>query len=160
MAEIAQAVRVGGLHRQKAARIKHVLQRIEEERGPLDLTFLGDLSLEGAMAWLLASPGVGKKTAGILLLFSFDKPYFPVDTHIKRVLARVGLVREREDPHDRMNAILPADAALMKGLHLRLIRLGRETCHPRNPECPRCPLGSGCAWHKRRTETERRDAHE
>ncbi|MCK4356616.1 hypothetical protein KAW44_06015, partial [Candidatus Bipolaricaulota bacterium] len=59
-------------------------------------------------------------------------------------------VRKKDDPHQQMNALLPPDPALMRRLHLQLIRLGREICHPRRPECPTCPLSDHCAW---RTET-------
>jgi len=142
--EIAEAIKIGGLHNQKSIRIKNVLARIMRERGSLDISFLADLPLDEAMAWLLSFPGVGKKTAGIVTLFSFDKPYFPVDTHIKRVTQRVGLVGLKDDPHRRMNALLPPDPALMRQLHLQLIRLGREVCHPRNPECADCPLFEHC----------------
>ncbi len=144
--EIAEAIRVGGLYRQKALRIKQVLQRIEQEQGSLDLSFLNGLSLDAAMTWLLASPGVGKKTAGIVVLFSFGKPYFPVDTHVRRVLTRVGLVEPKKDPHDRLNAILLKDSTFMATLHLHLIRLGREICHSRRPDCRACPLRNGCEW--------------
>jgi endonuclease-3 len=144
--KIAEAIQVGGLHRQKSSRIKLVLERIIQERGSLNLSFLSDLPLDRAMEWLLSSPGVGKKTAGIVMLFSFDKPYFPVDTHIRRVTTRLGLVGEKDDPHQQMNALLPPDPALMRRLHLQLIRLGREICHPRRPECPTCPLSDHCAW--------------
>ena len=144
--EIAEAIRVGGLHRQKALRIKQVLRRIEQEQGSLDLSFLDGLSLDEAMAWLLASQGVGKKTAGIVMLFSFGKPYFPVDTHVRRVLTRLGLVEPQEDPHDRMNAMLSKDPQFMAALHLGLIRLGREVCRPRRPDCLHCPLCDGCEW--------------
>ena len=142
--EIAKAIKIGGLHNQKSIRIKNVLERITRERGSLDISFLDDLPLDEAMDWLLSFPGVGKKTAGIVMLFSFDRPYFPVDTHIKRVTQRLGLVENREDPHRRMNQLLPPDSALMRRLHLQLIRLGREVCHPRNPECADCPLFEHC----------------
>jgi len=132
--EIAEAIRVGGLHRQKALRIKQVLQRVEQETGSLDLAHLGGLSLDEGMAWLLASPGVGKKTAGIVMLFSFGKPYFPVDTHIRRVLTRVGLTEPKQDSHERLNAMLPQDPTFMATLHLYLIQLGREVCRPRCPD--------------------------
>jgi endonuclease-3 len=148
--EIAQAIRAGGLHRQKATRIKQVLKRIKEENGSLDLTFLKDLSLEEATAWLLASPGVGKKTAGIVMLFAFHKPYFPVDTHIRRILVRVGVVEPTEDPHDRMNHMLPPDVEFMMDLHLNLIRLGREICKSRRPQCTICPLLAQCVLGNRR----------
>ena len=142
--EIAEAIKIGGLHNQKSIRIKNVLERIARERGSLEISFLADLSLDEAMAWLLSFPGVGRKTAGIVMLFSFNKPYFPVDTHIRRVTQRLGLVAPKDDPHKRMNELLPPDPALMRRLHLHLIRLGREICHPRNPNCANCPLSERC----------------
>jgi len=142
--EISAAIRVGGLHRRKGERIKQVLERIAAERGKLDLSFLGELPLDEALSWLLSFPGVGRKTAGIVLLFSFDKPYFPVDTHIARVTRRLGLVGPREEPHSRMNAILPKDPRFMRQLHLHLIHLGRELCRSRRPECASCPLTDLC----------------
>jgi len=148
-AAIGRAIRVGGLHRQKSARIREVLKRIYRERGRLDLLFLGEWELDAAMDWLLASPGVGKKTAGIVMLFSFDRPYFPVDTHIRRVLTRVGLIGPNGDPHDQANAILPKDPSLMARLHLLIIRLGREICRPRRPNCTGCPIRAGCEWASR-----------
>jgi len=146
---IGHAIRVGGLHHQKSERIREVLRRIHRERGQLDLSFLGDLDLDSAIDWLLASPGVGRKTAGIVMLFSFGKPYFPVDTHIRRVLGRVGLIEAKGDPHKQANALLPRDPALMASLHLLIIRLGREICRPRKPDCPICPIRTECAWASR-----------
>ncbi len=143
---IGRAIRVGGLHRQKAGRIRQVLNRIHRERGSLDLAFLGEWNLDAAMDWLLASPGVGKKTAGIVMLFSFGKPYFPVDTHIRRVLSRVGLIEPKGDPHEQANRLLPEDPSLMAALHLLIIRLGREICRPRRPDCPNCPIRHECDW--------------
>jgi len=142
--EIAKAIKIGGLQNQKSIRIKNVLTRIMQERGSLDISFLDDLPLDRALSWLLSFPGVGRKTAGIVMLFSFDKPYFPVDTHIRRVTQRLGVVGAKDDPHRRMNELLPPDPALMRRLHLQLIRLGREICHPRNPNCADCPLFKRC----------------
>jgi len=154
---ISEAIQIGGLHRQKAERIQRVLQRITTERGELDLGFLADLPLDEAMDWLLASPGVGNKTAGIVMLFSFGRPYFPVDTHIRRVFNRLGVIGARQDPHQRMNAILPQDADIMATLHLHTIRLGRELCHPRGPECRDCPLKPHCGWYKEHVAGTARD---
>jgi len=142
--EVADAIRIGGLQHGKARSIKEGLRRIIEERGELDLAFLSALDTEEALNWLLTLPGVGNKTAGIVLLFSFDKPYFPVDTHIRRVLSRIGLIEKGEDPHRAMNAVLPKDPGLIRRLHLHLIRLGRTVCRPRRPDCPACPLAPGC----------------
>jgi len=151
---IGRAIRIGGLHRQKSARIRQVLNRIHRERGALDLAFLEEWDLDTAMDWLLASPGVGRKTAGIVLLFSFGKPYFPVDTHIRRVLARVGLIEPKGDPHTQANRLLPKDPSLMAALHLLIIRLGREICRPRRPDCPSCPIRRECDWASRNPRPE------
>jgi len=146
LGNIASAIQIGGLQQQKAQSIREALNRIVQTHGGLDLEFLNDLAPHEALRWLLELPGVGPKTAGIVLLFSFDRPIFPADTHIRRVMSRMGLVPERGDPHPRLNQLLPADPLLMQRLHLLTIRLGRETCHPRRPDCERCPLQSECMW--------------
>jgi len=151
-AEIAEAIRAGGLQQQKAHSIHESLRRIQEQRGRLDLAFLREMELGTALRWLLELPGVGSKTAGIVLLFSFGRPYFPIDTHIRRILKRVGWVRGNEEPHRRVNALLDADAGLMSELHLQLIRLGRTLCKPRKPRCGECPIRARCR-HGRESST-------
>ena len=143
---VADAIHIGGLHRQKARSILHALDRIAKDRGTLDLSFLGERPMDEALAWLLCLPGVGKKTAGIVLLFSFDRPYFPVDTHIRRIATRIGILSEQDDPHDRMNGILPSDSPLMRRLHLHLISHGRSICKARNPSCSVCTLRTVCVF--------------
>jgi len=146
--EIEDAIRVGGLQAQKSRSILGALRRLHDERGALDLGFLDELPREEALAWLLDLPGVGRKTAGIVLLFSFGRPYFPIDTHIRRVLTRVGWVRGGGDPHRQVNPLLDADARLMSDLHLQLIRLGRTLCKPRAPRCEECPIRRRCEYGK------------
>ena len=145
-ADIAAAIQVGGLQQQKSRSIHKALEQIMTERGSLDLAFLNELSLSDALKWLTALPGVGPKTAGIVILFSFERPFFPADTHIRRIMSRMGLVPEQGDPHPRLNKLLPADPVLMQRLHLLAIRLGRELCHPRKPECEQCSLRPECVW--------------
>jgi len=127
-----------------------VLRSITEERGNLDLSFLGDLPVEEAKAWLTRFNGVGPKTAAIVLCFSLGKPAFPVDTHIYRVTARLGVRPDKlslELTHDLMEELIPPGDYYAG--HLNLIRLGRELCHPRKPECPRCPVSHLCKYdHK------------
>jgi endonuclease-3 len=149
-AEIEEAIRVGGLQKQKAHSIRASLTRILDERGRLELDFLGTLDLSEALVWLLDLPGVGRKTAGIVLLFSFGRPYFPVDTHIRRVLTRVGWLQGREEPHRRVNRLLQDDPRLMSDLHLQLIRLGRTLCKPRAPLCGECPIRDRCRHGRRK----------
>jgi endonuclease-3 len=148
--QIADAIRVGGLQQGKARAIREALRRIRAERGRFDLEFLRELDVDVALSWLLDLDGVGRKTAGIVLLFAFGKAYFPVDTHIRRVLTRVGWIRGKEEPHRRVNGILPKDPDMMASLHLLLIRLGRSVCRPRDPLCRECPIRERCSHGRRR----------
>lgn len=148
--EVAEAIKPAGLFRQRARRIREVLSRIQKERGTLSLDFLAELSDADAEKWLLSLPGVGKKTAYVVLLFAFGREKFPVDTHIARVTKRLGLWDGRGDPHDALAPLIPAGRAYR--LHLNLIRLGREICRPRKPRCTQCPLLELCQYGKRRKD--------
>jgi endonuclease-3 len=140
--ELAETIRVGGLHRQKAERIQGILREIKAKQGSYDLSYLRTLSREDALQELLSFKGVGKKTAGIVLSFSLNKPYFPVDTHITRITRRLGLVQRNQDPHDVMNELVPD--GLKYQLHLHLIRHGREICKARKPRCEECVVQDLC----------------
>ena len=144
-AQIAAAIRSGGLADIKARRIKRLLRRIEEDRGALDLGFLRRLPLDQAREYLTGLPGVGPKTAACVLLFSLRRPVFPVDTHVLRVSKRLGLIpptTTMERAHDIYREMLAPDQML--GLHLGLVQHGRETCKARRPQCGRCVLSELC----------------
>jgi len=144
---IIAAIRPAGLSNQKGPRIQQVLAGISNERGSLDLQFLKDLPLEEARRWLMKFKGVGPKTAAIVLLFSFGRPAFPVDTHIYRVTGRIGLRPENmsvEQAHQHLEKLLPPES--FYAAHLNIIRLGREICLARKPACPRCPLREVCKF--------------
>jgi endonuclease-3 len=149
--QVIAAICIAGLGNQKGPRIQQVLRQITQERGELNIDFLQGLPLEEARNWLLRFKGVGRKTAAIVLQFSLGRPAFPVDTHIYRVSGRVGMRPaglNLEQTHDFLEAaIAPKD---YYAAHLNLIRLGREICHARNPECPRCPLMDICDDYQRR----------
>jgi len=140
--QIAEAIEIGGLHHQKARRIQKILQQIEEEQGSFNLSYLDSLSTEESLKELLRFEGVGKKTAGVVLLFSLKKPYFPVDTHIDRISRRLGLIKKGEEPHDKLNLLIPNE--LKYQLHLHLIRHGRETCKAIRPKCAICIINDLC----------------
>jgi len=89
---IAEAIRVGGLARVKAPRIKASVEEVWARLGSFDLSFLAEMPLEEAKAWLRSLPGVGPKTAACVLLFALGRPALPVDTHVYRVAKRLGLV--------------------------------------------------------------------
>lgn len=146
--EIESAIRCGGISNIKAKRIKEILKRIKEERGSLTLSFLKDLTIDEARNYLLSLPGVGDKTASCVILFSFAKPAFPVDTHIHRIVNRLGILGNDLSPQEISQLIesnLPE--GLFLSLHLNLIRLGREICRPRNPKCQICPLKEFCNYY-------------
>jgi len=143
--EVIDAIKSAGLANQKGPRIQNILRQITEMRGELDLSFLKDISVKEAADWLMQFKGVGPKTAAIVLLFSLDKPAFPVDTHIYRVTGRIGLRPEAmsaEKTHAHMEGLLPLEAYYPA--HLNIIRLGREICQARRPRCPECPLQDLC----------------
>ena len=142
---IAQSIRNGGLSRVKAARIKKILQGIGNERGNLTLDFLESMSTTEARDYLISLPGVGLKTASCVLLFSLGRPSLPVDTHIFRVVKRLGLL----EPNVNINA---AHSLLQNKInptktyqfHVHVIKHGRQVCHARWPRCSDCVLEKGC----------------
>ena len=144
---IAAAIRAGGLANQKAAVIKDVLRQIQEDRGTLDLNFLQDLSPDEAADYLSQFRGIGPKTVACTLLFACRKEIFPLDTHIFRILRRVGLIPQSctdRRAHEIMNRIVPKGK--FYSFHVNLIRHGRTLCRPRDPLCERCPIVEYCDY--------------
>lgn len=144
---IAAAIRRGGLARQKAPRIKAILQRVLDERGELSLDFLRAAPIPEGLAFLRSLPGVGPKTAACVLLFACDKPVLPVNTQVHRVARRLGLIGPRVGPeraHELLAALVPA--RLVLECHVLLIRHGRRVCLPRRPRCDDCVLLDLCPF--------------
>jgi endonuclease-3 len=152
--DVIDAIRPAGLANQKGPRIQQVLKAITEERGDLDLSFLGDLSVEEAKTWLTKFNGVGPKTAAIVLCFSLGKPAFPVDTHIYRLSGRIGLRPEKmtvEQAHPHLESLFPPETYY--AAHLNIIRLGREICTARKAFCEKCPIVKLCDFGKIQMES-------
>ena len=140
--EIEEAIRPGGISKVKSARIQAILRAIGE---PLDLSWMRDAPVAESQAYLCALPGVGRKTAACVLLFSFGLRDVPVDTHVARVGTRLGLLRPKapfEELHDAMVALTPPGAELE--MHINLLRHGRRTCQAQRPACEVCPLARMC----------------
>ena len=140
--EVEEAIRPGGISKVKSARIQAILRAIGD---PLDLTWLADVPVDEARAYLMELPGVGRKTAACVLLFAFGAHDVPVDTHVARVGQRLRLLRPGapfKELHDQMLALTPPGAELE--LHLNLLRHGRRTCHAQRPACPECALRRMC----------------
>lgn len=146
-ADVVNAIRPAGLANQKGPRIQKVLRAITSERSSLNLDFLADMPIEEARSWLTKFNGVGPKTAAIVLCFSLGMPAFPVDTHVYRVTGRLGLRPEKmtvEQAHPYLESIFPPETYYAG--HLNFIRLGREICHARKPNCPQCPINKLCDY--------------
>jgi endonuclease-3 len=143
-AEIEDALRVAGLYRNKARVIKEVSSIILKEfRGSLDFVF--SLSLDEARENLLGLPGVGPKTADVVLLFCAKKPTLPVDTHVNRVSKRLGLAETKagyEGVRSALQTLYEPEEYLE--VHMLLIALGRKYCKAIKPLCPSCPVNRLC----------------
>lgn len=146
--EVIEAIRSAGLANQKGPRIQRALSEISDQRGEISLDFLEELSPEEASNWLMQFKGVGPKTAAIVLLFSLGKPAFPVDTHIHRVSGRIGLrppQMNADKAHEHLANLFPPETYY--AAHLNIIRLGREICQARRPNCAICPLQNLCDYY-------------
>lgn len=151
--DVIETIKPAGLANQKAPRIQAILRLIGEERGAINIDFLNDLPIDEAKAWLTGLHGVGPKTAAIVLCFAFNRPAFPVDTHVHRVGQRIGFLPEgisADRAHPVMEAIVPPEDYLP--FHLNLIWHGREVCLARAPYCERCPLTDVCDYYQRVTQ--------
>jgi endonuclease III len=145
--EIKKAIRVAGMYNQKAPRIVESLEKLHREVGAYSLDHLAGMPVDAALDYLQTFPGVGHKTASIVLLFCFRKPTFPVDTHVQRQSQRLGISRAKAAPLEvkrDWESLLP-DADFYS-LHLNLIRHGREVCDARAPRCDGCVLRSLCEY--------------
>ncbi len=142
-ADVEDAIRPGGLAPTKAVRIQQILRALGDD----DLADLAEMPLDRARAVLTDLPGVGRKTAACVLMFAFDLPDIPVDTHVSRVGTRLGLFRPGasfDEMHDDALRFTPPEDAYE--FHVELIRHGRRTCVARRPRCEECPLLSLCPY--------------
>ena len=145
--EIIECIRTAGLANQKGPAIQNALRVIKEQRGRIELEFLKEMTSQDASDWLVELKGVGPKTAAIVLLFSLDMPAFPVDTHVYRVTGRLG-IRPEKMTANKAHTYL-AEQFLPETyypVHLNLIKLGREVCKARQPQCTVCPLREICNY--------------
>jgi len=147
--EIKEAIRPAGMYHQKAPHLVQALQQIRQDQGDYSLEHLAQLPEDEALAYLTRLPGVGHKTASIVLLFCFNMAAFPVDTHVQRITQRLGVSDRRASP-DKIKGIWESlmPPSTYYALHLNLIRHGRETCLARSPRCEVCPLQELCDYYQ------------
>ena len=143
-ADVERSIRPGGISKVKSVRIQEILREIDI---PAFDEHLAELPVAEARDELVALPGVGRKTAACVLLFSYGMRDIPVDTHVSRVGTRLGLFREGapfEELHDSMLELTPRGQELE--FHVNLLRHGRRTCHSRRPKCDECALLKLCPF--------------
>jgi len=145
--KIVQSIKIGGLEKIKAERIKKILNQIYKQRGRVSLSFLKRWDTERVKEYLSGFKGVGEKTVACVLLFSLGRPVMPVDTHILRVTQRLGLIPLKTDSKKAhlflQDMISPG---LVYSFHLNLIEHGRKICRARIPLCGDCFLFKGCEF--------------
>jgi endonuclease-3 len=150
VADIEEAIAPGGLAKIKAPRIKQVLSRVMElTGGSLDLSFLAEMPLAEAKSWLRGLPGIGPKSAGIVLNFSLGMPAMAVDTHIYRVCQRLRIIAPKtsvDQAHDILEAKVPPEEVF--NFHVALINHGRQVCKAQHPQCPQCVVSRICPSRK------------
>jgi len=150
--EIEEAIRVGGLYRNKARKIKELSKTILNQfHGSLD--FVHSEPLEKSRELLMSIPGVGPKTADVVLLFSAEKPTVPVDTHVNRVSRRLALAPLKggyQDVRHALESLYQPSSYL--AIHLLLISLGRKYCRARNPLHEPCPVKTLCPTAQREAQ--------
>jgi endonuclease III len=158
LAEVEGAIKPGGISKVKSRRIQEIVQTIGKSRSAahpvadssasgFSLDWLEEASRERAFGFLEQLPGVGRKTAACVLLFSYDRPELPVDTHVYRVSSRLGLIRHKasfEEAHDRLGEL--AEPQDVYELHVNLLRHGRRLCKAQRPLCDQCPLLRVCPY--------------
>jgi endonuclease-3 len=146
IADIEKAIAPGGLAKVKAPRIKEVLEKVLELNGSsLDLSFLREMPLAEAKAWLRQLPGIGPKSAGIVLNFSLGMPAMAIDTHIFRVCQRLRAIDAKtnaDKAHDVMEAKVPPEEVF--NFHIAFINHGRRVCRAQRPLCAECVVGEMC----------------
>jgi endonuclease-3 len=148
--EVAAAIAVGGLAAQKAPRIQSAISTLLN--GRLDVDLLSTLPLREAVERLTRLDGVGPKTAACVLLFALGRPIVPVDTHVARVMTRIGLVPDHTGTDTKqwiLTNMAGPDPESIYAFHVETIDHGRAVCQARDPKCDACLLQDVCQYYRR-----------
>lgn len=155
-AKLASAIKVGGLAKIKAARILKMLKYVNKTYNKLNLDFLKEWSDNRVRDFLLNIDGVGPKTAACVLVFSLGRDVMPVDTHVRRVSSRLGILPLKISDSAAHDYFLEfKNKVSLYQLHLNLIQHGRKICRARKPLCKKCSLGRSCAYYSNNGKSRR-----
>jgi len=147
--DVIDCVRIAGLGETKAKHIQAVLEIVKEKFGEYSIKTLESWKTENIREFLTSLPGVGVKTAAIVLVFDLGREAFPVDTHISRIARRLGWVPEKMPPakiQEYLEATL--DGKRFRGGHLNFLEHGRNVCDARKPKCEACSVRKYCKFGK------------
>lgn len=147
---ITKVIESGGLADKKAQQISSIAKYLLQQFGHVTLGPLRHMSDKQAEDFLDSLPGIGKKMARCILMYSLDRSVFPVDAHCYRISQRLGWVSQSQTLTDRIadelqNGIPPQ---FRYDLHVGMVLLGREYCQPRRTYCQICPLLEYCPTGK------------
>mgnify|MGYP001388297588 FL=1 len=145
LSEIKKQIAIGGMSNIKSKNIKTVLNIVNEQVKNYNLYFLTTLKRKEALNWLTDLPGVGKKTASCVMLFAYGVPFIPVDTHVERIVKRIGFVKKKVNTIDVQEELEQIFEKEKYGIfHLSLIEHGRKICQAKNPLCNECIIQDLC----------------
>lgn len=139
--EIISIIRPIGTFHKKAQNIKEICRHLLEEC---------DSKVPNNREYLESLPGVGRKTANVVLSELYQVPCIAVDTHVERVSKRLGFAKEKDsvlEVEKKLTRKLPHDQ--LNKLHHQLLLFGRYHCKSRNPECQTCPFTEMCKYYKK-----------
>ena len=147
--DMASIIKKGGLSNQKAIAIKKIVETMRLRFGRVTLSPLKTMNDHDIEVFLTSLPRVGVKVARCVMMYSLDRPVFPIDTHIWRITRRLGWVRPtnkekscRKKDMDRLQEKIPPKFRF--SLHVNMISLGREICLANRPKCDVCPIEKHC----------------
>lgn len=149
VSKIKNLIKICGLAETKSKDIKEMILQIKKEHGKVNLDFLKNLSDEEVYSELCKYKGIGVKTASCVLVFSLGRDVFPVDTHIHRVLNRLGIVNTKsaEETFEKSKEIIPGMKKYF--LHRAIIMFGRNICRANSPYCGSCFLYKQCKFKEK-----------
>jgi len=145
---VRRILKPAGLSSIKTAQLRAALRAIRRDHGGLQLTKLGGRSETEVEEYLASLPGVSKKVAKCVMLYTMGAKVLPVDAHVHRIAKRLGWTsRKRADQcHEELEALVPARRRY--GFHVAAILHGRSACRPNRPACTQCCIRSHCKQAK------------
>lgn len=143
---IEREIRLAGLGKQKAKAIKNFLKKLKASNKSIDLNFLKNYDDKDAIEYLVSFNGIGLKTAACVLLFGLKRNICPVDTHVHRILNRIGIIKTKDRDKTFLELHMHLPDGIAHEFHTNLIKLGRTICLSQKPECFKCPLKNICKY--------------